>query len=188
MAGSSSIEERKKQDRFEAECIENRTENNIGGRAQPGGRSCRMEVGLFLAGPPSRGLREQEAGGAWHEVPPTPHSDVWHELTEQAPCSHGDEPRAHESCRHSPAWAPPPPPFAPLRSPEIGLERGSGWPSAPGLGKLPSESDSCTCIVTRHGVLGEGHCITSQGLEGLRISGDLTQHPHAMDGETKTQR
>lgn len=99
-----------------------------------------MEVGLFLAGPPSRGLREQEAGGAWHEVPPTPHSDVWHELTEQAPCSHGDEPRAHESCRHSPAWAPPPPPFAPLRNPEIGLERGSGWPSAPGLGKLPSES------------------------------------------------
>lgn len=63
-----------------------------------------------------------------------------------------------------------------------------GGPQPPVLGSFHLNPDSCTYIVTRHGVLGEGHCITSQGLEGLRISGDLTQHPHAMDGETKTQR
>lgn len=48
------------------------------------------------------------------------------ELTGKAPRSHGDEPGAQESSRLSPAWAPPPPPFSPLGSPEIGLEK-SKW-------------------------------------------------------------
>lgn len=53
--------------------------------------------------------------------PRMPPSFRQNELTRKAPpCSHGDEPRAHENCRLGPARAPPPPPLTPLGSPEIG--------------------------------------------------------------------
>lgn len=64
-----SVEERKKQDRFEAECIENRRENKVEGRAQPAQSQELQDGGWALPLLALRGRREQ-GSGTWASLCP----------------------------------------------------------------------------------------------------------------------
>lgn len=57
-----SEEERKKQDRFEAECIENRRENKVGGRVRPAWPQELQDGGWALPLLALRGRRDQRSG------------------------------------------------------------------------------------------------------------------------------
>lgn len=120
--GSNSAEERKKQDRAEAECIENRRENKVeknsaqwpelqdGGWALPllasGMQGSRVppEAHSVLGRP---NLKEP----VHSQLPHTAPSSVQMSSLTRHPCSHGDRPGAQGNYRLSPAWAPPPPPL-----------------------------------------------------------------------------
>jgi len=70
----------------------------------------------------------------------------------------------------------------------VGKKRGSGWCSAPSLGRLPSEF----CLLRLYPLTLPppkawfGGCITSHMSEVVRISHHLTQHPHCM-GKLRTK-
>lgn len=57
-----SAEKRKKQDRFEAECIENRRENKVRGRARPAWPRELQDGGWALALLALRGRKDQGSG------------------------------------------------------------------------------------------------------------------------------
>lgn len=138
---------------------------------------------LALGSPREQGSRRRSFTLSWegpgmkeHSLTTPPHMPLCsgqNEFTgkgEGTPCSHGDEPGAHENCRLSPAWAPPPPPLFPLGSPEIGLGKRK-W-------VVPWETSICilpllyslTPPPTKPGFGGLQHIKGIRGGEALRLA------------------
>lgn len=148
--------------------------------------------GLFHSQPPP-GPRGTGDAGPWqcsgrglagaelpHSCPSSPHSDVWNELTEQAPLFPWRQAGAQESCRLSPAWAPPPPPFTPLGSTEIRLGKRKWVALSPQPWEASIRTLPLSSVFSQHP--------TKLASEGVHHIGGGAEDPPCMDGKIKSQR